>query len=87
MNLIVDARFIKEAFEAVRLPEFPGARIRGIDRKLRRHQHGVNTGRRNLCRHLLVVVAHILGEISAVTMKKHNHDRGAFWVKAWRNMQ
>jgi hypothetical protein len=72
----LDGRFIKEALEAVRLPEFPSARIGGVDSKLWRHQYRVHTGGRNLRRHLLAV-AYVLGEIGAVAVKKHNHDRGA----------
>jgi len=53
---------------------------------LRRHQHRVYTRGRNLRRHLLAVT-YVLGEIGAVTMKKHDHDRGAFGVEAWRNVQ
>ena len=82
----LDGRFIKEASEAVRLPEFPGARIGGIDGKLRRHQHRVHSGGRDLCRHLLAV-ADVLGEIGTVAVKKHDHDRGTFGVEAWRNVQ
>ena len=58
----LDGRFIKEAPEAVRFPEFPGARIGGIDGKLRRHQHRIYSGGRDLRRHLLAVV-HVLSEI------------------------
>ena len=38
----LDGSFIKELPEPVRLPELAGAGIRGIDGKLRRHQHGVH---------------------------------------------
>ena len=79
-------RFIKEASEAVRLPEFPGARIGGIDGKLWCHQHRVHSGGRDLRRHLLPV-AYVLRQIGAVAVKKHDHDRGTFGVEAWRNVQ
>ena len=86
MSRKLDGRFIKEALEPVRLPEFASARIGGIDGKLRRHQHGVHAGGRNLRRHLLAV-EYVLGEIGAVAMKEHDHDRGAFRIEAWRNVQ
>ena len=82
----LDGRFIKKAPEAVRLPEFPGARIGGIDGKLRRHQHRVYAGGRDLLRHLLAVV-HVLGEIGAVAVKEDDHHRGAFGIETWRNVQ
>jgi hypothetical protein len=63
---------------------------RTCQRSNRRHQwqiqHRVHAGGRNLRRHLLAV-AYVLGEIGAVAVKKHDHDRGAFGVKAWRNVQ
>ena len=45
----------------------------------------VHPGGRNLRRHLLAVV-YILGEIGAVAMEKHDHDRRALGVEAWRNV-
>ena len=78
--------FIEEALETVWLPELASARIGGINGKLWRDQHRVHAGGRNLRRHLLAV-AYVLGEIGAVAVKKHDHDRGAFGVKAWRNVQ
>ena len=82
----LDGRFIKKILEAVRLPEFAGAGIRGIDGKLRRHQYGVHACGRDLLRHLLPIV-YVLGEIGAVAMKKDDHHRGAIWVETWRNVQ
>src|SRR6516165_9177739 len=82
----LDGRFIKEASETVRLPEFPSARIGGIDGKLRRYQHRVHSGGRNLRRHLLSV-HYVVGQIGAVAVKKHDHDRWTFGIKARRNVQ
>ena len=64
----------------------PALEFGGINGKLWRDQHRVHAGGRNLRRHL-PAVAYVLGEIGAVAVKKHDHDRGAFGVKAWRNVQ
>src|SRR5262249_5463897 len=82
----LDGRFVKEASETVRLPEFPCARIGGIDGKLRRYQHRVHPGGCDLRRHLLPD-QYVLGEIGAVAVKKHDHDCWTFGIEAGRNVQ
>ena len=57
------------------LPEFAGAGIGGIDRKLRRQQHGIDAGIRNLLRHQLPV-AHVAFQRRAVAVEEHDDHAG-----------
>jgi len=82
----LEGRFIKKALEAARLPEFPGARIGGVDVQIAALPTPRHSGGCDLRRHLLPV-ADVLGEIGAVAAKKHDHDRGTFGIEAWRNVQ
>ena len=72
----MSGRFIHEALEAVRLPEFSGAGIGGVDRELRRQQHGIDAGIGDLLRHHLAV-AHVAFERGAVAVEEH-HDHAGF---------
>jgi hypothetical protein len=53
---------------------------------LRRDQYRVYSTNRDLRGHLLAVT-YVVGEIGAVAVKKHDHDRRAFGVETWRNVQ
>ena len=68
-------RFIHEALEAAGLPELAGAGIGGVDRELRRQQHGVDAGIRNLLRHQLAV-AHVAFQRRAVAVEEHHDHAG-----------
>ena len=60
--------------------------IRGIDGKLRRHQHGVDAGRRDLRRHLLAQVD-VVGELGAMAMEEHDQEAGTANVEALWHVQ
>ena len=68
-------RFRDEALEAAGLPELAGAGIGGIDRELRRQQHRIDAGIRNLLRHQLAV-AHVALQRRAVAVEEHHDDAG-----------
>ena len=78
-------RLVDEALEPARLPEFAGAGIGGIDRKLRRQQHGVDAGIRNLSRHQLPV-AHVALQRRAVAVEEHDDDARFADVEILRDM-
>ena len=68
-------RFVDEALEAAGLPEFAGAGIGGVDRELRRQQHGIGAGIRNLLRHQLAV-ADVAFQRRAVAVEEHHDHAG-----------
>ena len=74
-----------EALEPAGLPEFAGAGIGGVDRELRRQQHGVDAGIRNLLRHQLPV-AHVALQRRAVAMEEHDDDAGLADVEGLGNV-
>ena len=78
-------RFVDEALEPAGLPELAGAGIGGIDRKLRRQQHGIDAGIRNLLRHQLAV-AHVALQRRAVAVEEHDDDAGLADVEILRDM-
>ena len=71
----VARRFIDEALEAARLPEFAGRGIGGVHRELRREQHGVDAGIRDLLRHQLPV-ADVALQRRAVAVEEHHDHAG-----------
>ena len=78
-------RFIHEALEAIRLPEFAGAGIGGVDRQLRRQQHGIDAGLGNLLRHHLPV-AHVTLQRRAVAVEEHHDHAGLPGVEVLGHM-
>ena len=78
-------RLRHEALEAARLPEFAGAGIGGVDGKLRRQQHGVDAGIRNLLRHQLAV-AHVAFQRRAIAVEEHHDDAGLGGVEILRHV-
>ena len=78
-------RFVDEALEPAGLPELAGAGIGGIDRELRRQQHGVDAGIRNLLRHQLAV-AHVAFQRRAVAVEEHDDDTRFADVEILRHM-
>ena len=68
-------RFIHEVLEPARLPEFAGAGVGGVYRKLGRQQNGVDPGLRDLSRNKLPVT-HVALERCAIAMEEHDDDAG-----------
>ena len=76
---------VHEALEPAGLPEFAGAGIGGVDRQLRRQQHGIHAGIRNLLRHQLPV-AHVAFQRRAVAVEEHDDDARFADVEILRDM-
>ena len=81
----MSGRFIHEPLEAAGLPEFAGAGIRRVDRELRRQQHGVDAGFRDLLWHQLPV-AHVAFEGGAIAVEEHHDHAGLAGVESFGDM-
>ena len=73
-------RLVEEALEAVGTQNFP-ALSRRRRRRLRRHQYGVEAGRRDLIRQALAV-AHVALQRRAMAVEEYHHDGGASGSKS-----
>ena len=71
---------VHEALEAAGLPELAGGGVGGIDRHLRRKQHGVDAGVGDLLRHQLAV-AHVALQRRAVAVEEHHDHAGLLHVE------
>src|SRR6185437_6931712 len=78
-------RFRHEALEPAGLPEFSGAGIGGVDRKLGCQQHRIHAGLRNLPRYQWPV-AYVAFQRRAVAVEEHDDDARFADVEILRHM-
>ena len=81
-----DCRLLDEAAKMAGIVEAPGARIGGVDRELRRHQHRVQARLRHLPRHLLAAMHDAL-EAGDVAVEVDDHHRRQRGIEPARDMQ
>ena len=75
---------VEEALEAAGIGELARIEIASVEGELRRDQHRVDAGRRDLVRQLLAV-AHVARERRAVAVEEHDHHRRLVGIEAWRH--